>query len=730
METTPSGLQYEDLVEGTGASPGRGQSAGVHYTGWLTDGTKFDSSVDRGQPFSFRVGTGQVIMIDVLVIGSGGREHAITWKLLASRQVGEVYVAPGNAGTGLIARNVELDPLDANAVIQAAVMRGVRLVVVGPEAPLARGLVDELLKVGIPAFGPTRAAAEIEASKVFAKDLMRRYNIPCARGQSFDSLALARQFLAGTPLPVVVKADGLAAGKGVTVALSREEADRALVDCLERQMFGSSGRRVLIEEYLTGPEVSLLAFTDGRTVVPMVPATDFKRAFDNDVGPNTGGMGAYSPPSFATPDVLERATREILEPTVAALAAEGRPYQGVLYAGLMLTEDGPKALEFNCRFGDPETQVILPRLDADLLEIMLACVESRLDQVPVGWRDDAAVGVVVASQGYPGQYATGHLIGGLDQMDDGILVFHSGTTQAQRSAKPPSRFGKSMYARIYEFDNIFHEIRSAGGRVLTVVGRGATVPEARALVYGNLPKIQFTGARYRNDIAAKEGVPAGGGFPAEWPEGATAIVEAAQASPNTDLPQASEDEAGPIARAREDLSEGRPKQAVGRLLDALEGRPDSVPLRAALADAHAADGDLTAARTAWREVIARAPHAAAAYHNLGVVCLHLGEGQIAIDCITEALRLAPGYTLAHRSLGTLLARIGDAATAVTHYEEALRLEPGSGETRLDFAAILIQAGQRDRAVLELERCAATAAESSVKHEAEERLRGLKKRRWF
>ena len=235
-------------------------------------------------------------MVDVLVVGSGGREHAITWKLLASRQVGQVYVAPGNAGTDLIARNVPLDPLDADAVIQAAAMHGVRLVVIGPEAPLALGLVDELTKVGIPAFGPTRAAAEIEASKVFAKELMRRHNIPSARSQAFDSLTLARDFLTKVSLPVVVKADGLATGKGVTVAGTREEADRALVDCLERQIFGQSGRRVLIEEYLDGREVSLLAFTDGQTVVPMVPATDYKRAQDNDEGPNTGGMGAYSPP--------------------------------------------------------------------------------------------------------------------------------------------------------------------------------------------------------------------------------------------------------------------------------------------------------------------------------------------------------------------------------------------------------------------------------------------------
>ncbi|HEX2173675.1 MAG TPA: phosphoribosylamine--glycine ligase [Dehalococcoidia bacterium] len=678
-------------------------------------------------------------MVDVMVVGSGGREHAITWKLLASRQAGEVYVAPGNAGTGLIARNVDVDPLDPDAVIRAAVMRGVRLVVVGPEAPLAAGLVDELRRVGIPTFGPTRAAAEIESSKVFAKDLMRRYQIPCARSEAFDSLSLARQYLAQVSLPVVIKADGLAAGKGVTVAQTREEADRALADCLDRQIFGQAGRRVLIEEFLSGQEVSLLAFTDGRTVVPMAPATDFKRAHDDDEGPNTGGMGAYSPPSFATPEVLERARREILEPTVAALAAEGRPYQGVLYAGLMLTDQGPKVLEFNCRFGDPETQVILPRLESDLLDILQACVEGRLDQVPVDWRGEATVGVVMVSQGYPGHYSTGHLISGLDQLDDGVLAFHSGTVQAaQRPLTSQSRLGRSIFSRIYESDNIFHEIRTSGGRVLTLVGRGPSVSEARALVYRNLPRITFSGARYRSDIAAREGEPTGSGeSPGASPAtrtlghaGTVAPAPSIDLTVSKRLPEPVAEERETIERAEREIAAGHNKTAVALLAEAVEQSPESVPLRAALANAQAAHGDLQQARAAWRDVVARAPHAAEAHHNLGVVCLHLREDQVAIECIREALRLDPGFALAHSSLGAIQAGLGDVPSAIAHYEEALRIDPASEITRLDFAAILVKSGQRDRAALELERCLTTTSDPSIKREAEARLKDLKKRRWF
>ena len=657
-------------------------------------------------------------MVDVLVVGSGGREHAITWKLLASRQIGQVYVAPGNAGTGLIARNVELDPLDANAVIHAAVMRGVRLVVIGPEAPLALGLVDELNKLGIPAFGPTKAAAEIEASKVFAKDLMRRHKIPCARSQAFDSLTLAREFLARVPLPVVIKADGLAAGKGVTVARMREEADRALVDCLERQVFGQAGRRVLIEEYLEGPEVSLLAFTDGRTVVPMAPATDFKRAHDHDEGPNTGGMGAYSPPACATVELMEQATREILEPAVRALAAEGRPYQGVLYAGLMLTHDGPKVLEFNCRFGDPETQVILPRLESDLLEIMLACVEGRLDQVQVGWRKEAAVGVVVASQGYPAHYTTGHLITGLDRLDDGVLVFHSGTTQSSRPAKPPPRFGKSLYSRIYEMENIFDEIRTAGGRVLTVVARGPTVAEARALVYRNLPKIEFQGAWYRRDIAVREGR-TDSGFD-EFPDRAatdSAVAIPAVVRLPVPPPQAQQE----IDEAERLVAEGQAGQAIARLRAAISRDPNVIQLRAALATAYAAEGDLAHARATWLEVTARAPSFAEAFHNLGVVCLHLGERSAAVGYIREALRLDPEYALAHTSLAAIFAGQGDYVAAIDEYEEAIRIDPGSLLARLDLATTLARAGQRYWAISEIDALLSGNPECAIRREYEQQL---------
>ncbi len=418
----------------------------------------------------------------VLVVGSGAREHALAWKLSQSPQVEKIYAAPGNAGTALIAENLPLHPSEFPKLGQAALEEGIGLVVIGPETALAEGIVDYFGDLGIPIFGPTRAAAQIEASKAFAKELMEKYGVPTTRGVTFSSLARAREYVESQPPPMVVKADGLAAGKGVTVCRSREEALAALEDALEKRIFGEAGNRVIVEECLFGREASFLAFTDGRTVVPMVPACDYKTVLDNDRGPNTGGMGGYSPPGFLPQEVARSLQSTVLEPVVEAMAREGMPYRGVLYAGFMMTDDGPRVLEFNCRFGDPETQIIMPRLKSDLLDILLAVVHGNLHQIDVEWDDKACVGVVVASGGYPGEFETGIPITDLDKLAENVLVFHAGT----RPGEGPG------------------EILTDGGRVLTVAALGEGVSDARRKVYEGLGLIHFRGCHFRTDIGERE----------------------------------------------------------------------------------------------------------------------------------------------------------------------------------------------------------------------------------
>lgn len=421
-------------------------------------------------------------MLRVMVIGSGAREHTLVWKLVQSPKVGEVYVAPGNAGTASMAYNLDLGPADIEALADTAQDEGIDLAVVGPEAPLSAGIVDLFQERGIPIFGPTREAAQIESSKVFTKKLLQRYGIPGAQGVVFSSLAKAREYVKHHQTPLVIKADGLAAGKGVTVAQSRQEALEVLSDIMERRLFGSAGDRVVIDECLFGREASLLAFTDGKSVVPMIPACDYKRVFDGDQGPNTGGMGGYSPPGFFTPELVQTVEETVLRPVVEGMSREGKPYKGVLYAGLMLTSEGLKVLEFNARFGDPESQVTLPRLETDLVDILQAAIDGNLDGVNIEWSEDACVGVVMASEGYPGSYRKGLPITGLDELEEGILVFHAGT---KAGAEPG-------------------QIYTDGGRVLTVAARGKTIAEARTKVYRNLPRIHFEGCHYRKDIAARE----------------------------------------------------------------------------------------------------------------------------------------------------------------------------------------------------------------------------------
>ena len=413
--------------------------------------------------------------MNILVIGSGGREHALYWKLSESPQTEQIYAIPGNPGMGASAA-IALD--DHAAILRFVKEHEIGLVVVGPEVPLMNGLVDELEAAGIRAFGPRANAAEIEGSKSFAKDLMKKYGIPTARYEVFTAAEPARAYIRQEGAPIVVKADGLAAGKGVIVAMTEQEALDAVDAIMEDHSFGDAGARVVIEEFMEGEEASLLAFTDGTTIRPMISAQDHKRAYDGDRGPNTGGMGTYAPAPVMTPEMTERAVEEILKPTISAMAKEGRTYRGCLYLGLMVTADGPKVVEFNARFGDPETQVVLPLLDSDLVAIMCACADGTLADVPIRWKDGAAVCVVLASGGYPGHYDKGQEIHGLaDAEAMGALVFHAGTAMKD---------GKLV---------------TNGGRVLGVVGRGADISSAVDAAYAAAAKISFKDAYYRKDIA-------------------------------------------------------------------------------------------------------------------------------------------------------------------------------------------------------------------------------------
>jgi phosphoribosylamine---glycine ligase len=416
--------------------------------------------------------------LNILVIGRGGREHAIIWALKRSEKVQRIYCAPGNAGTAQLAENVAIGEMEFSRLVQFARDTAIDLVVVGPDDPLAAGIVDEFEAVSIPVYGPRKNAAEIEGSKIFMKNLLRKYNIPTAQYETFTDYQTAQQYLDQQPLPIVIKADGLAAGKGVTVCHNREEANRALQETMVDKSFGAAGDKVVIEQFLEGQEMSILAFVDGETVRAMVPAQDHKPIFDGDKGPNTGGMGTYSPLPHIAQSVIDESIENIIKPTARAMVAEGRPFRGVLFAGLMITKNGPRTIEFNARFGDPETQVVLPRLKTNLLDIILATLEGRLNEIKISWSDEAAVCVVLASEGYPGSYPKGRLIEGLQEVND-ALIFHAGTTLTN---------GKVV---------------TNGGRVLGVVGRGSDIAEARKQAYQAVDRIRFEGKQNRTDIAAK-----------------------------------------------------------------------------------------------------------------------------------------------------------------------------------------------------------------------------------
>ena len=413
----------------------------------------------------------------VLVVGGGGREHTLVWKLKQSSHVDKIYCAPGNGGIAQDAECVPLAAEDLHGLADFAQEKRIDLTVVGPEAPLTAGIVDIFKSRGLKVFGPDAKAACLEGSKVFAKEKMTRYGVPTAAYRVFYDSAAALEFVRELNGPCVVKADGLAAGKGVIIAKDRAEAEQAVRLIMEERAFGDAGKAVVVEQLLKGEEVSVLAFTDGKTIKTLAASQDHKRVFDGDEGPNTGGMGAYSPAPVYTSELHEKTVKDILEPVIYGLADDCIKYKGVIYAGLMVTSEGPYVLEFNCRFGDPETQVVVPRLKSDLLEVMNAVIEERLDEVELEWDPRAAVCVVAASGGYPGAYEKGKVITGLDELPPDILVFHAGTALSD---------GKLV---------------TSGGRVLGITGFGATIEDAVKRVYSGVERIHFEGIHYRRDIA-------------------------------------------------------------------------------------------------------------------------------------------------------------------------------------------------------------------------------------
>jgi phosphoribosylamine--glycine ligase len=415
----------------------------------------------------------------VLVVGSGGREHALAWKAAQSSLVEKIYVAPGNAGTAREANmeNVPIGAEDIPALIHFAKEAQIDLTIIGPEAPLVAGIVDQFTANGLPCFGPSQGAAQLEGSKAFTKDFLARHNIPTAAYQNFTDTQAAIAYIKEQGAPIVVKADGLAAGKGVIVAMSEDQAIAAVEDMLSGNAFGDAGHRVVIEEFLEGEEASFICMVDGTHILPMATSQDHKRVGEGDTGPNTGGMGAYSPAPVVTPEIHLRIMNEVIEPTVNGMAAEGHPYTGFLYAGLMITAEGtPKVIEYNVRFGDPETQPIMLRLKSDLIPLCQAALQQKLDNVSAEWEPRASLGVVMAAGGYPGSYEKGKVIRGLDQTTPDVKVFHAGTALANG------------------------DVVTSGGRVLCVTALGNSVSEAQQKAYQQLSKISWDGAYYRNDI--------------------------------------------------------------------------------------------------------------------------------------------------------------------------------------------------------------------------------------
>ena len=419
----------------------------------------------------------------ILVVGSGGREHAIVWKLKQSPKATEIFCAPGNAGIGEDATLVPVKATDIEGLVRFAKEKEIDLTVIGMDDPLMLGVVDAFEEAGLRVFGPRKNAAILEGSKAFSKELMHKYGIPTAAFWEFTSSEEAKAFLKEhNTYPIVLKADGLALGKGVLICEDEQQAMDGVDEIMVDKKFGSAGDKLVIEEFMTGPEVSVLSFCDGKTIRPMVSAQDHKRALDHDHGLNTGGMGTFSPSKYYTPEIAAYCEENIFRPTVKAMEAEGRTFKGIIFFGLMLTPDGPKVLEYNARFGDPETQVVLPRLDGDLVDIFEACIDGTLDQVPIAWKDNAAVCIVLASGGYPVSYAKGYPIEGLHAFDgqDDLMIFHAGTAKNEKG-----------------------EIVTSGGRVLGVVALDENLDKAIAKGYANLSKVSFKDEHFRTDIGRK-----------------------------------------------------------------------------------------------------------------------------------------------------------------------------------------------------------------------------------
>jgi len=416
-------------------------------------------------------------MNKILIIGSGGREHALAWKLAQSPKVGEIYVAPGNPGMRDVATCVPINPLDFDGLVNFAKSKNISLTIPGPEVPLVNGIADRFKSEGLPIFGPRKNAAIIEGSKSFAKELMQKYNIPTASYKAFTDYNQAMAYIQTQPPPYVLKADGLAEGKGVVIAETTKDADNALRDMLQNQRFGEAGKTVVIEEFLTGTEFSFMALVNGQNVYPMVIAKDHKRAYENDTGPNTGGMGAYAPVPQISAETIQIAVQEILQPTANAMVKEGRPFTGILYAGLIATQSGPKVIEFNARFGDPETEIVLPLLESDLYAAMMDILSNK--PPTLSWSSDFTLGVVLASQGYPGKYETGFPISGLESLSPETLLFHSGTDMNDNS------------------------YITKGGRVLLAASKAPTLQEAREKLYKDIKKIKCENLFYRTDIGGQ-----------------------------------------------------------------------------------------------------------------------------------------------------------------------------------------------------------------------------------
>mgnify|MGYP000863909006 CR=1 FL=1 len=429
----------------------------------------------------------------ILIVGGGGREHALAWKLAQSPKAEKIYCAPGNAGIAETAECVPIKAEDIEGLCRFAEENRIDLTVVGPEVPLALGLVDALAEKGLKAFGPNKKCAQLESSKSFTKAFLSRHGIPTAGYREFTDIDEIKRSVGIFGYPMVIKADGLAAGKGVVIAKDEAAALKAIDEIMGEKIFGSAGDKVVVEEFLTGIEASVLCFVDGKTIVPMESAQDYKRVFDGDEGPNTGGMGAYSPSLVFNEEVDAKIREQILEPTIRGFQEDGLDFKGVLFIGLMITEEGPKVIEFNIRFGDPETQAVLPRMKTDLLDIMLAVAEERLAEQPIEWSDKKAVCVGMVSGGYPGSYEKGKRISGLEKVDDDVIVFHAGTKRAPHEC--PSTINDMTAGGTPE-----SMIVTDGGRVLGVTALGDTHEEAREKAYRNVTRISFEGAHYRKDI--------------------------------------------------------------------------------------------------------------------------------------------------------------------------------------------------------------------------------------